>query len=76
MRNFLSRFIYDFITYPFGLFSTPILASVEPPGTSYGAILGWNVVVKYVHAPSPKYALTYGYSVFLICLELLLELWS
>jgi len=47
----IAWFIYDFITYPFGLFSTPILTSLEPAGVSYGVILGWNVVVNLFDMP-------------------------
>jgi hypothetical protein len=47
------RFIYDFITYPFGLYSSTILDSVEPAGSSLAVIFGWNVVIKFVSIRSP-----------------------
>lgn len=44
-------FIYDFITYPFGLFSSTILDSVEPSNASLSVIFGWNVVINLFYMP-------------------------
>lgn len=44
-------FIYDFISYPFGIYSSTILASVEPPGSSLVVIFGWSTVVNLFDMP-------------------------
>lgn len=41
-----SRFVYDFITYPFGLYGSTVLASVVPSTASLAVVFGWNVVIK------------------------------
>ncbi|GJJ08034.1 hypothetical protein Clacol_002241 [Clathrus columnatus] len=47
----ITWFIYDFITYPFGLYSSTILDSIEPPGSSLTLIFGWNVIVNLFYMP-------------------------
>jgi len=68
----IAWFIYDFITYPFGLFSSTVLSNVEPAGTAFTTILGWNVVINLFYMPgtligafvvdwlSPKYTMIAG----------------
>ncbi|KAF8525794.1 major facilitator superfamily domain-containing protein [Hysterangium stoloniferum] len=68
----IAWFIYDFITYPFGLFSSTVLNSVEPTGTAFTTILGWNVVINLFYMPgtlvgafavdwlTPKYTMIAG----------------
>ncbi|KAF8514712.1 hypothetical protein BU17DRAFT_68289 [Hysterangium stoloniferum] len=69
----IAWFIYDFITYPFGLFSSTVLNSVEPTGTAFTTILGWNVVINLFYMPgtlvgafavdwlTPKYTMIAGF---------------
>lgn len=47
----LSWFVYDFITYPFGIYSSTILDTVEGNTTSLGVIFGWNVVINLFYMP-------------------------
>lgn len=44
-------FIYDFIVYPFGIYTTPILQGIEGPNPSIPVALGWNVVVNLFYIP-------------------------
>jgi len=43
-------FIYDFITYPFGLYTTTVLTGVNA-GESLTTTLGWNVVINLFYIP-------------------------
>ncbi|KAF8583045.1 MFS Git1p-related glycerophosphoinositol and glycerophosphocholine permease [Ramaria rubella] len=65
-------FIYDFITYPFGLYSSTVLDSVEPANASLAIVFGWNVVINLFYMPGtligafavdyfgPKYTMIIG----------------
>ncbi|KIJ42492.1 hypothetical protein M422DRAFT_31288 [Sphaerobolus stellatus SS14] len=47
----ITWFIYDFITYPFGIYSSTVLDSVAPTGSSLTIIFGWNVVINLFDMP-------------------------
>ncbi|KAF8874001.1 putative metabolite transporter [Infundibulicybe gibba] len=47
----LTWFIYDIITYPFGIYSSTILNNVTGGSTDLGVILGWNVVINLFYMP-------------------------
>lgn len=42
----ITWFIYDFISYPFGLYSSTVLGSIVPADAPLTTSLGWNVVTK------------------------------
>jgi hypothetical protein len=42
----LTWFIYDFITYPFGIYTTTITNNITGGNTSLSVVFGWNVVIK------------------------------
>ncbi|KIJ46991.1 hypothetical protein M422DRAFT_59563 [Sphaerobolus stellatus SS14] len=44
-------FLYDFITYPFGLYSSTIINSIVPPGSSLTIVLGWATVINLFYIP-------------------------
>ncbi|KAF8501272.1 metabolite transporter [Gautieria morchelliformis] len=39
----IAWFIYDFISYPFGLYTTTVLGNIVPADASFGVSLGWSV---------------------------------
>jgi MFS family permease len=47
----LAWFIYDFITYPFGLYSSTITDTVVGNTTSLGVVFGWSVVINLFYIP-------------------------
>jgi MFS family permease len=47
----IAWFCYDFIVYPFGLYTTTITNSVTGGNDSLTVVFGWNVVIKYVSYP-------------------------
>ncbi|BGP51111.1 glycerophosphoinositol permease [Rhodotorula kratochvilovae] len=47
----LAWFIYDFITYPFGLFSSVIVDTVTGGSTKLTTVFGWNVVINAFYLP-------------------------
>ncbi|KAL0574274.1 glycerophosphoinositol permease [Marasmius crinis-equi] len=65
-------FLYDFIVYPFSLYSTTILDSVTGGSESLTVIFGWNVVTNLFYIPGtvigafvidylgPKYTMILG----------------
>jgi len=44
-------FMYDFIVYPFGIYSTTILDNVTGGTDSLTVIFGWNVVINLFYIP-------------------------
>ncbi|KAH7921614.1 MFS general substrate transporter [Leucogyrophana mollusca] len=44
-------FIYDFITYPFGIFASTITNNVTGGSTSLTAVFGWSVVINLFYIP-------------------------
>jgi len=44
-------FVYDFITYPFGLYGSTVLSSVVPATASLAVVFGWNVVINLFYMP-------------------------
>ncbi|KDQ14967.1 hypothetical protein BOTBODRAFT_187665 [Botryobasidium botryosum FD-172 SS1] len=44
-------FIYDFIVYPFGLYSSTVIDSIIGDTDSLAVIFGWNVVVNLFYMP-------------------------
>ncbi|WFD27811.1 hypothetical protein MNAN1_002816 [Malassezia nana] len=44
-------FIYDFITYPFGLYASVITKHFAPTGSSQEVTLGWGVVINCFYIP-------------------------
>ncbi|KZT30013.1 MFS general substrate transporter [Neolentinus lepideus HHB14362 ss-1] len=67
-------FIYDFILYPFEIFSSTIVNIVTGGSQSLTVIFGWNVVINLFYMPGtisgaflmntigPKYCLTLGFA--------------
>ncbi|POY75949.1 hypothetical protein BMF94_1033 [Rhodotorula taiwanensis] len=47
----LCWFIYDFITYPFGLFSSVIVDSITNSSTKLTTVLAWNLVINALYVP-------------------------
>ncbi|KII89851.1 hypothetical protein PLICRDRAFT_568275 [Plicaturopsis crispa FD-325 SS-3] len=47
----LTWFIYDFITYPFGLYSSTVVNTVTGGNTSLTVVLGWNVIINLFYMP-------------------------
>jgi len=68
----LAWFIYDFITYPFGLYSTVIVNDITGGSDSLSVVLGWGVVINLFYMPGtiggafivdylgPKYTMIFG----------------
>ncbi|CAK7264407.1 glycerophosphoinositol permease [Sporothrix epigloea] len=44
-------FIYDFLTYAFGIYSSTILASIYPSDAPLTTIFGWNTVINLFYLP-------------------------
>jgi len=44
-------FIYDFIVYPFGLYSSTIIDSITGGDTRLSTVFGWNVVINLFYMP-------------------------
>ncbi|WVO19205.1 uncharacterized protein IAS62_000483 [Cryptococcus decagattii] len=67
----ITWFIYDWITYPFGLYATPITDAADPNGTLYTSI-GWGCLINFFYLPGtlfgafivdylgPKYCMIFG----------------
>ncbi|KAH0585110.1 hypothetical protein H2248_008371 [Termitomyces sp. 'cryptogamus'] len=47
----LTWFIYDFITYPFGIYSSTIVDNITNNSDSLSVVFGWNVVVNLFYIP-------------------------
>jgi MFS family permease len=47
----LAWFIYDFITYPFGLYSSTITDAVVGKNASLTVVFGWSVVINLFYIP-------------------------
>jgi MFS family permease len=47
----LAWFIYDYITYPFGIFSSTITDNVTGGSTSLTVVFGWSVVINLFYIP-------------------------
>ncbi|WVQ96859.1 hypothetical protein IAU59_003966 [Kwoniella sp. CBS 9459] len=67
----ITWFLYDWITYPFGLYATPITAVADKQGTLYTS-LGWGTLINFFYLPGtlagafvvdwfgPKYCMIFG----------------
>jgi len=44
-------FLYDFIVYPFGLYSSVVVNNVTGGSTDLTVVLGWNVVINLFYMP-------------------------
>ncbi|KAM5538502.1 hypothetical protein V8D89_007835 [Ganoderma adspersum] len=65
-------FIYDFITYPFGLYSSTVTDTITGGNTSLSVVFGWSVVINLFYMPGtligafvvdllgPKYTMILG----------------
>lgn len=65
-------FIYDFLTYAFGIYSSTILANIFPSDAPLTTIFGWNTVLNVFYLPGsilgakasdwfgPRYCLIFG----------------
>ena len=53
-----TRFIYDFISYPFGLYTTTVISGIVPSNASLNITFGWSVVIKCVpiHEIEPQWS--------------------
>ncbi|KAG8888020.1 hypothetical protein FRB99_004164, partial [Tulasnella sp. 403] len=47
----LAWFIYDFITYPFGIYSSTIVTTIIGKSAPLTTSLGWNVVINLFYIP-------------------------
>ncbi|CAE6533087.1 unnamed protein product [Rhizoctonia solani] len=47
----ITWFIYDFITYPFGIYSSTVVDSIIGDTKSLYVIFGWNVVINLFYIP-------------------------
>ncbi|KDQ13590.1 hypothetical protein BOTBODRAFT_33597 [Botryobasidium botryosum FD-172 SS1] len=68
----ITWFIYDFITYPFSIYSSTVVNSIVGDTTSLAVIFGWNVVINLFYMPGtligafvvdylgPKYTMVLG----------------
>ncbi|KAH9949958.1 major facilitator superfamily domain-containing protein [Amylocystis lapponica] len=68
----LTWFIYDFITYPFGIYSSVIVDDITGNSTALSKVFGWNVVINLFYIPGtvggafvvdylgPKYTMILG----------------
>ncbi|KDQ57339.1 hypothetical protein JAAARDRAFT_292602 [Jaapia argillacea MUCL 33604] len=68
----LTWFIYDFIVYPFGIYSSTVVDNVTGGSTSLSIVFGWNVVINLFYMPGtiggafivdylgPKYTMILG----------------
>ncbi|KAJ4480012.1 putative metabolite transporter [Lentinula aciculospora] len=71
----LTWFIYDFITYPFGIYSSTVIDNVTGGSDAIPVIFGWNIIINLFYIPGtiggafivdyigPKYCMITG----LIC---------
>jgi len=65
-------FLYDFITYPFGLYSTTVVASITGGSSSLVLVFGWSTIINLFYMPGtligafivdymgPKYTMIFG----------------
>ncbi|KAH8831778.1 putative metabolite transporter [Flagelloscypha sp. PMI_526] len=44
-------FLYDFIVYPFGLYSSTVVDNITGGSTSLEVVFGWNVVINLFYMP-------------------------
>ncbi|TFK45738.1 metabolite transporter [Heliocybe sulcata] len=44
-------FIYDFIVYPFGIYSSTVVNTVTGGSTALSIVFGWNVVINLFYIP-------------------------
>jgi len=47
----LAWFIYDFITYPFGIYSSTVVDNITGNNSSLTVVFGWNVVINLFYIP-------------------------
>jgi len=47
----LSWFIYDFITYPFGIYSSTVVDTITNNNASLSVVFGWNIVILLFYMP-------------------------
>ncbi|PLW09035.1 hypothetical protein PCANC_21612 [Puccinia coronata f. sp. avenae] len=47
----LGWFIYDFITYPFGIYGSTVVDSITGNSADLTVVLGWNVVINLFYVP-------------------------
>ncbi|KAJ7465465.1 MFS Git1p-related glycerophosphoinositol and glycerophosphocholine permease [Mycena galericulata] len=65
-------FVYDFITYPFGLYSSTVVDTITGSNTALTTVFGWSVVINLFYIPGtvigafvsdslgPKYTMILG----------------
>jgi len=68
----ITWFIYDFITYPFGIYTSTIVNNITGGSTDLTVVLGWSVVINLFYMPGtlvgafiidflgPKYTMILG----------------
>ncbi|KAI0955810.1 hypothetical protein AcV7_006378 [Taiwanofungus camphoratus] len=68
----ITWFIYDFITYPFGIYSSTVVDNITHNSTALSVVFGWNVVINLFYIPGtvggafivdylgPKYTMILG----------------
>jgi len=44
-------FIYDFITYPFGIYSSSIVDSITGGSEALPVVFGWNIIINLFYVP-------------------------
>jgi hypothetical protein len=70
----ITWFIYDFITYPFGIYSSTVVDGITGGDTRLSVVFGWNVVINLFYIPGtvlgsfiidylgPKYTMVRDYT--------------
>jgi MFS family permease len=47
----LTWFLYDFITYPFGIYSSTVVSNVTGGNIALSVVFGWNVIINLFYMP-------------------------
>jgi len=47
----LTWFIYDFITYPFGLYSSTVVNNITGGSSALSTVFGWNTIINLFYMP-------------------------
>ncbi|KAI6165669.1 hypothetical protein EDD17DRAFT_1753863 [Pisolithus thermaeus] len=53
----LAWFIYDFIMYPFGMYSSTVINNITGGSTSLSIVLGWSVVINLFYIPGTLFGI-------------------
>lgn len=68
----IAWFIYDFVTYPFGIYSSTVVNNITHNSAALSVVFGWNVIINLFYIPGtiigafvvdylgPKYTMILG----------------